>query len=98
MFFYPLLGFPPFHGEEGIFLLAPSRDFLYTLFIQLFGHNGLVIKGHKIILTNRDRGVLFSGVVQRVTHRPIPARTAKWIRCRAFSQAYFGIVCRPASN
>jgi len=50
-----------------------------------------LIKGLKIIVTNRDRGVFFSGVVQRVTHRPIPARTAKWIRCRAFTRIRFGL-------
>jgi hypothetical protein len=38
--------------------------------------NGRDIKGLKIIVTKRDRGVFFSGIVQRVTHRPIPEREA----------------------
>jgi hypothetical protein len=33
-----------------------------------------IIKGLKIILTNKGRGVFFSGVVQRAPHRPIPAQ------------------------
>ncbi len=67
---------------------------------------GLIINGLKIVLTKflvtGAGGFPFPGIVQRVTHRPVPARTAKWIRCRPggspVTQAHFKLVCRPASK